>query len=150
MLLAAVLGVIGVAAIVAGDDVIPGAVLVGVVNLTVAAGIYYSVQRTARDHRPQMVLDSEGIWYRHWGVGKVRWAELLDAYPGGARIQTYINLRLADPEGFMTALPDAERVKLKGNRLYRSPELRIPHGALNAPLGEILAAIKIHLGAPQA
>lgn len=147
MLLAAVLGVIGVGSIVAGDDMVPGAVLVGVVNLAIAAGIFYSAQRSVRDRRPHMVLDREGVWYRGWGVGKVRWAELLDTYPSGARVQAYISLRLADPEGFVAALPDGERTKLKGNRLYRSPELRIPHGALDEPLEEILNALRSGLSA---
>jgi len=39
-------------------------------------------------------------------------------------------------------LPEDSRRKLKSNRLVRLPELRIPHGAVEATLDEILAAIE--------
>ncbi|MCH8927004.1 MAG: hypothetical protein IH924_12860, partial [Proteobacteria bacterium] len=47
-----------------------------------------------------------------------------------------------DPEGFLSALPRAERARLTSNRLFRRPELRIPHNALDTPHDEILAALR--------
>ena len=56
---------------------------------------------------------------------------------------------MRDPEGFLAGLPETERKALHSNRLGRMPELRIPHGTLDAPLDEVLTAIMAHLDAPQ-
>lgn len=52
-----------------------------------------------------------------------------------------MGIKLCDPDGFVARLPDGEREKLRSNRSYRAPELRIPNGVLDAPLEDILAAI---------
>jgi hypothetical protein len=96
------------------------------------------------------VLGDEGIWFRDWKIDPVPWTAIDDAYTSGSRIQAFVSLRLRDPDGFLAALPEAERKALRGNRLAKMPELRIPHDALDAPFDDILAAIKAHLGAPQA
>ncbi len=145
VLLAAVLAVIGLAALVAGRGAIPDAGLIAAVNLVVAAGILLNAVRNARDRRPRLVLDPEGIWFRDWNIAKVPWNEVLEVYPGGARIQSYVCLRLRDPQRFLTWLAEPERGKLRSNRLYREPELRIPNGALDASLDEILAAVEAQM-----
>jgi xanthine/CO dehydrogenase XdhC/CoxF family maturation factor len=136
-LLGAVLALVGLGTLLFAGPSVPDAELVGAVAVAL---------RNARDATARMVLAGEGIWFRDWGIGPVPWAAIDDAYTSGSRLQAFVSLRLRDPDGFLASLPDTERVKLKGNRLYRSPDLRIPHGALDAPLDQVLAAIKTHLG----
>ncbi len=141
-LLSAVLAMIGLVSLFAAGPSVPDAELAGGAALVLSAGVLIAVLRSARDHRPRMVLVGAGIWYRDWEIGTVSWVAIDDVYTGGSRLQTFITLRLRDPAGFVAALPEAERAKLKGNRLYRSPELRIPHGALDAPMADILGALR--------
>ncbi|MFQ5775700.1 MAG: hypothetical protein ACE5GS_14355 [Kiloniellaceae bacterium] len=145
LLLGAVLAAIGLAIIAIGAPAIPDAALVGGVNLLIGAGILVSVVRAARDPRPRMVLDRRGIWYRDWGIGTVPWPEVADAAIGGPRLRSFLGVKLCDPDGFLARLPEDERAKLRSGRLHRAPELRIPNGALDAPLDEILKAIRQHL-----
>jgi hypothetical protein len=141
-LLAGVLAVIGLGIIAFGGTAIPDAGLIGGVNLVIAAGIVISVIRSARDRRPRLVLDRDGIWYRDWGIGTVPWSEVADAAIAGPRLHSFLGVKLGDPDGFFAHLPDAERAKLRSSRFYRAPELRIPNGALDAPLEEIQAALE--------
>jgi len=104
------------------------------------------VWRNARDTSARMVLDDEGIWFRDWAIGPVPWAAFDDAYTSGSRLQAFVSLHLRDLVGFLASLPEAERKALRANRLARLPELRIPHGAVDASLDEVLTAIKTHLG----
>jgi hypothetical protein len=78
----------------------------------------------------------------------VPWAAFDDVYTSGTRVQAFVTLHLRDPDGFLAGLPEAERKALRGNRLMKVPELRIPHGALDATLDEIVTAVKAHLGTP--
>ncbi len=150
LLLATVLAVLGLAVIGIGASAIADAGLIGGINLVIAAGILVSVMRGARDRRPRLVVDRSGIWYRDWEISTVPWPEIADAAIGGPRLLSVLAVRLRDPDGYAARLPDAERPKLRSGRLYRAPVLRIPHGALDAPLDEILAAIQTQLGTPQA
>jgi len=141
MLLAGVLATIGLAVIFFADASIPNAALLGAVNLLLAGGVLFSVVRAARDPRPRMVLDRDGIWYRDWPVGKVPWRFLRGVYMQGSRFQTFACVELRDPESFLAALGEAERRKCRSNRLVRLPCLLVPHGALDAPLEQIADAI---------
>lgn len=148
ILLGVVLALIGLGTLLFAGPSVPDADLVGAVVLVLSAVIFFMVRRSARDLSAHMVLDTAGIWFRDWGIGPVSWAAIDDAYTSGSRLQAFVTLHLSDSEGFLASLPEAERKALRGNRLARLPELRIPHGALDAPLDQVLAAIKTHLGAP--
>jgi hypothetical protein len=150
ILLSAMLALVGGWALLFAGTSVRDAELVGSLALALSAAVLFVVLRNARDASARMVLGGEGVWFRDWEIGLVPWAAIDDAYTSGSRLQAFAALHLRDPEGFLAGLPEAERKALRGNRLYRSPELRVPHGALDAPLDEILAAIKAHLGAPQA
>jgi hypothetical protein len=142
MLLGAVLAVVGLGSLFFGAPSVPDAELVGAVVLVLAAGVLAVVMRNARDTRPRLVLDRHGVWFRDWGIAAVPWAAIDAVYTGGSRLQAFITLSLQDPEGFLNALPPAERARLTSNRLFRRPELRIPHNALDAPFDEVLAALR--------
>lgn len=145
--LAGVLGAIGLALIALGGDTVPDAGLLAVVNLALAAAVLAMVRRSARDRRPRMVLDHEGLWYRDWGIGPVPWSAIARSTILGSRVQSVLLVRLRDAERFLAGLPEDERRRLRSNRLARLPDLRVPSGALEAPLEEIAAAIQDRLAA---
>ncbi len=146
ILLGGVLALVGLGTLLFAGPSVPDSEWVAAVALTLSAVIWLLVWRNARDTSARMVLDDLGIWFRDWGIGPAPWAAFDDAYTSGSRMQAFVSLHLRDPDSFLASLPEAERKALRGNRLARLPELRIPHGALDAPLDEILAAIKSHLG----
>ncbi len=148
ILLSVVLALIGLGTLLFAGPSVRDAELVGALALAMSAVVSFVALRNARDTRARMVLDGEGIWFRDWRIGPVPWAAIGDAYTSGSRLQAFVSLHLRDPEGFLAGLPEAERKALRGNRVVKLPELRIPHGALDAPLDELLTAIKAHLDAP--
>ncbi len=149
ILLSVMLALVGLWALLFAGPSVPDAALVGGVALAMSAVMLFVVLRNARDTSLRMVLDDDGIWFRDWKIGPVPWAAIDDTYTSGSRLQAFVVLPLRDPDGFLAALPTAERKALRANRLYRAPELRIPHGALDAPLAEVLTAIMAHLDTPQ-
>ncbi len=142
MLLSAVLAVIGLASLLIAGPAVPDADLAGAVALLLSLGVLIVVLRGARDRRPRLVLDQSGVWFRDWEIETVSWAAVRGAYTGGSRVQAYITLRLRDPERFLEDLPEAARARLNSNRLFRRPDLRIPNGAVDASLDEVLAVIR--------
>jgi hypothetical protein len=146
LLLGVVLLAIGLAVMAIGEPTIPDAGIVGAINLVLAAVVLAVVWRGARDPRPRMVLDEDGVWYRDWGIGAVPWSEIAHAAIGGSRMQSYLGITLADAARFQAGLSDEERRKFGSNSLVRLPELRVPYGALDAPLDEVLSAIEARLG----
>lgn len=145
VLLAVVLGAIGIASLVLAGPTLPDGQLLGVINLALAAGVLAYVGYTARDARPRLVLDRDGIWYRDWGIGPIPWRQIASAHIGGARINAHLAIELRDPDALLARLDETARRKLKRNRLARLPQLTIPNGALDASLDEILAAIRSYL-----
>jgi len=142
MLLSAVLAAIGLASLLIAGPAAPDAELAGAVALLLSLGVLIVVMRNARDRRPRLVLDRDGVWFRDWDIAAVPWAAIDTVLTSGSRLQAFITLSLRDPERFLNALPPAERAGLTSNRLFRRPELRIPHNALDAPLDEVLAALR--------
>lgn len=142
LLLGAVLAVIGFAVLIFGPGAVPDAVLIGIVNLAIATGILVYNLRAASDTTPRLIVDRRGIWFREWGLDPIPWSEIADVGTTGARVQAYVVVTLRDPERLLQRLPEDSRRKLKSNRLVRLPELRIPHGAVEATLDEIVAAIE--------
>ena len=149
ILLSVVFALVGVGSLLFAGPTVPDVELVGAAALVLSIIMLIVVWRNARDTRARMVLDSDGIWFRDWEIGSVPWAAIGDAYTSGSRLQAFVSLQLRDPDDFLAGLPEAERKALRSNRLARMPELRIPHGTLDAPLNEVLTAIEAHLGAPK-
>jgi len=142
MFLGAFLAVIGLGVLALGTPLIPDPGLIGAVNLALAAGVLIVVVRAGHDRRPRLVIDTDGLWYRDWNMGKVAWTQVAAAYIGGSRLMRFVVLRLRDPEGFVAALSQAERASIRSNRLVRLPDLRIPNGVLETSLDELLATIR--------
>ena len=140
-LLTAVLAAIGLALLLFAGPSLPEGSLVGALNLLFAAGVFAFVFRSARDPRPRMVLDREGIWFRDWGLPVVPWPQVKDARITGSRLLGSVCVELRDPESLLAGLADRARAKIRSNRLVRLPRLLIPDSTLDAPLNEIAEAI---------
>lgn len=141
-LLAAVLAAIGVVIALLDRDTVPNAGLVGTINLVLAAGVLAHAVYKARDRRPRLVLDHEGIWYRDWGIGKIAWPHVSDVYTGGSSLRAVVCVQLRDVEHLLDRLSHAERTGLRSNPLIRLPNLLIPDGALEGRFGDIAEAIR--------
>jgi len=144
-LLVAVIAAIGLVVLALGDASVPDAGLIGGLNLLLATGLLAWNIYSSRDRRAHMTLDEEGIWYRDWKIGKVLWPDIAHAAISGSRVQSFLSVCLRDPERFLARLAENERNGLRGNRLVNMPELRVPNGALDEALEEILGAVNANL-----
>jgi hypothetical protein len=142
LMLGIALAVIGLAILALGEPMIVDAELIGAVTLVLAAIVLAISWRGARYRRARLVLDEDGVWYRDWGIGNVPWRDIARASLGGSQKQAFLRIELRDAPGFLVSLTKSEQKRLQRNRLVRLPNLRVRHGALDAPLEEILAAIE--------
>ena len=96
-----------------------------------------------KKRNPQAVLriDEAGVWCREWGV-TVPWNRVGIINPTGNRLARLIVIRVEDPDGFLTSLPADVSRKLKSNRLWKNPLLRLPDGYADAPLEELVATLR--------
>jgi len=116
----------------------------GLLLVAMGAGVALHAVWRGRDRSALLRIDDAGVWFRDWGC-LLAWRHLEDAYQTGSRLQTFVALKTRDPGRFLASLPDAEARKLRGNRLWKAPELRIPSGAVEASQQEILAAIRARM-----
>lgn len=139
--LAGLLTAVGLAAIFLLQDPRGDGLWVGLVLLALGLGVGLHAAWRGRDPSAALRIDEAGVWFRDWGC-QVPWGQIEDAYMAGSRLQSFVALKTGDPESFLASLAQPEARKLRGNRLWKAPELRIPSGAVEASQQEILAAIR--------
>ena len=124
----------------AGDSV-PDRELTGLAmcGLGVAVGGY--AWWTGRKVEILLRLDKSSIWFKEWGIA-VPWSGVRDVVHTGHKLQPFVTIKLADSKAFLASLSEAELRGLKGNRLWKDPDLRIPNGAVNAPQAELLDVMR--------
>ncbi len=142
LLIAGIFTVVGVGAILGDGSWLADGLMIGLVNLALAAAVVVYVARTAWNPGVGMVLDDRGLWFRDWGLPPVPWRHVGDATTVGIRLRPLIRIELKDFDAFIAGLDEAARRRCRGNPLIRPPRLMIPNGALDAPLGDIVAAIR--------
>ena len=145
LVIAAVGVVVGLGTFLFGGEDVAERHLMGGLLMAMGVAVGVHAWRTGRMPGAHLRIDADGVTFREWGV-TVPWGEIADAYQSGSRLQPFITLRVGDPERFLAALPQDEARKLRRNRLWKPPELRIPYSAVEATRGEILAAIQSGLG----
>jgi len=142
LVIAGVFAAVGVGAILGAGPGLPDGRMIGLVSLALAAAVVVYVARTAWNPGVGMVLDDRGLWFRDWGLPPVPWHHVGDAHTVGIRLRPLVCVELKDSDAFIAGLDEAVRRGCRGNPLVRPPRLMVPNGALDAPLGDIVAAIR--------
>ncbi len=141
LLIAGIFTVVGVGAILGDGSWLADGLMIGLVNLALAAAVVVYVARTAWNPGVGMVLDDRGLWFRDWDLPPVPWRHVGDITTVGIRLRPLICVELKDSDAFIAGLDEAARRRCRGNPLIRLPRLMVPNGALDAPLGDVVAAI---------
>ena len=100
------------------------------------------VVRTAWRPGIELLLDDDGIWFRGWDLPPVPWRHVAEARIAGSRIRTLLYLELDDPEALFAAIDAMAGKRRAANSLVRATRLLIPNSALDAPLDEVVEAIR--------
>jgi len=140
LILGSLLLVIGLGILLFGAGRVEGHVVTGGLALLLGLGVVAYTLWTRRQADPQLRIDEAGVWFRDWGIC-VPWREIEDAYQSGTRLQPFVTLRLRDPQAFLAGLGTDETKALRGNRLWKAPELKIPNAAVEASQREVLEAV---------
>ena len=138
--------VVGAATLFFADDSVADRDWIGGLLLAFGLAIGVHAWRTGRRPGVHMRVDADGVYFREWGA-TVPWDEIADVYQSGSRLQPFVTLRVRDPTRLLGVLPEDASRKLRRNRLWKPPELRIPYSAVEATREEILAAIQGGLAA---
>ncbi len=142
LLVAAVVAAIGLGILLFAGPAVPDSEIIGAVALALAAGLAGFALHAARDPRPRLIVDSQGVWFRDWGLPRVPWRGVAAVQTVGIRLQPYVCVELRRWEDFVATLDEATRARCGANRLIRWPRLRIPNNAVDATFDEILAALR--------
>lgn len=142
LLIAGVFAIIGIGALIAAGPTLPDGEMIGAVNLALSAGVVVYVLRAARNAGVGMALDGDGIWFRDWNLPPVPWRHVAGARIAGSRIRPLLYIELEDAEAFFAHVDESARTRRPANPLVRDTRLMVPNGALDAPLTEVVAAIR--------
>jgi hypothetical protein len=141
LVIAAITILVGAGILLFADESVTDSDWIGAVLVAMGFGIGVHAWRMGQTPGAHLRIDAAGVYFREWGA-TVPWREIADVYQSGSRLQPFVTLRIGDPERFLAGLPQEEARKLKRDRLWKSPELRIPYSAVEASRDEILAAIQ--------
>jgi hypothetical protein len=117
----------------------------GLFIVLLGAAIAFYVWWKKHDTRAVLRIDETGVWCREWGV-TVPWDQVDVINPTGNRLARLIVIRVAEPDRFIDSLPEAAGRKLRSNRLWKKPLLRLPDGYADAPLEELTATLRAAQG----
>ena len=140
--LGAVLVAIGIIIFLIGRQIIPDATLIALGHVAVGAGVIGYSLHLARDPRPRLVLDADGVWYRDWNTRPIPWGQIRAVGAAGSRMNSFVGIEVRDEQTLMHIIPPADRQKFKANRLVRLPKLFIPNNSVDLPFNELIAAIR--------
>ena len=142
LVIAGVLAAVGLLAMFAAGPALPDGQLIGLVNLALAGGVVVYVLRTAWNPGVGMVLDDDGVWFRDWDLPPVPWRHVANAHTAGIRLRPLVHVELHDAETFFARVDADARKPRRANPLVRPTRLTVPNGALDAPLTDIVEAIR--------
>ena len=140
LIIAGLLAVVGVVALLSAGPGLPDGVLIGSLALALAAGFVFHVLRSTSGSGPIMTIDREGVWFRDWGLPKVPWRHVAGIHVAGIRLHLMIQIDLIDGEAFLAGL---DKGQLRpANPLVRAARLVAPGGAFDAPVGDVVVALR--------
>lgn len=144
-LLGGVLLAIGVLVFVIGQRAIPDATLIAIGHVVVGGGVIGYTWRQARDPRPRLVLDADGVWFRDWNTRTIPWSQIRGVSTAGSRLSSHVCIEVYDEETLLHIIPPGDRQKFRTNRLVRLPKLFIPNNSVDAPFAELVDAVRAGL-----
>ena len=140
LIIAGLLAVVGVVALLSAGPGLPDGVMIGGLALALAAGFVFHVLRSTSGSGPIMTIDRQGVWFRDWGLPKVPWRHVAGIHVAGIRLHLIIRIDLIDGEAFLAGLDEAQRRTTSS--LVRPDRLSAPGGAFQAPIGEVVVALR--------
>ena len=87
-----------------------------------------------------LTIDRDGVWFRDWGLPKVPWRHVAGIHVAGIRLHLIIRIDLIDGEAFLAGLDEAQRRTTSS--LVRPDRLAAPAGAFQAPIGDVVVALR--------
>lgn len=136
LIIAGLLAVVGVIALLSAGPGLPDGTMIGGVALAIAAGFTLHVLRSTGDAGAVLTIDDEGVWFRDWGLPKVPWRHVAGIHVVGIRLRLLIQIDLIDGEAFLAGLNKPT------NPLVRSDRLVAPGGTIDAPIGDVVVALR--------
>ncbi len=123
------------------DDSVPDQQWAGLLTLGLGIGISAHVWRKNRDTGVLLRIDAEGIWFKDWGL-TVPWGQVDGVHHTGHRFQPYVSISVRDPRALFGAQSEKLVRGLQSARLWKSPHLRIPNGAVEVAQTELLEILR--------
>ena len=140
LIVAGLLAAVGVIALIAAGEALPDGVMIGSLALVLAAGFAVHVLRSTGAAGDVLTIDSEGVWFRDWNLPKVPWRHVAGIHVAGIRLRLLIHIDLIDGEAFLAGLDGAPR--RPANPLVRPDRLVAPGSAFDAPIGDVVVALR--------
>lgn len=140
LIIAGLFAVIGVIALLAAGPGLPDGVMIGGVALVLAAGFAVHVLRSTGDSGAVLTIDREGVWFRDWGLPIIPWRHIGGIHVVGIRLRMLIQIDLIDGAVFLAGL-DADQRRSTSN-LVRPDRLVAPGNAIDAPIGDVVMALR--------
>ncbi len=140
LIIAGLLAAVGVISLIAAGPALPDGVMIGSLALALAAGFAVHVLRSTGAAGDVLTIDSEGVWFRDWNLPKVPWRHVAGIHVAGIRLHLLIHIDLIDGEAFLAGLDGASR--RPANPRVRPDRLAVPGGAFDAPIGDVVVALR--------
>lgn len=140
LIIAGLLAAVGVIALIAAGPALPDGVMIGSLALALAAGFAVHVLRSTGAAGDVLTIDSEGVWFRDWDLPKIAWRHVAGIHVAGIRLRLLIHIDLIDGEAFLAGLDGAPR--RPANPLVGPDRLTAPGGAFDAPIGDVVVALR--------
>ena len=138
LIIAGLLTAVGVIALLLAGPALPDGVMIGAIALALAAGFAVHVLRATGATDVVLTIDGDGVWFRDWGLPKVPWRHVAGIHVAGIRLRLLIHIDLIDGEAFFAGLDKAQRA----NPLVKPDRLVAPGGAFDAPIGDVVVALR--------
>ena len=135
---------VGLAILLFAGESVPDRHWLGGLLVVIGAGVALYAWYTGQQAGTGLRIDENGVRLREWGL-TVPWAVIEDVYQTGTRMQPFVTIKVRDAGAFLARLSQEEARGLRGNRLWKDPELRIPYNAVEATRDEMLDALQAGL-----
>ena len=134
LIISGLLAAAGVVAMISG---VADGMMIGAVVLAMAALFAVHVLRSTGGSDAVMTIDGDGVWFRDWGLPKVPWRHIGGIHVVGIRLRLLIHIDLIDGDAFFAGIG-----KRPASPLIRPNRLEAPGGAFDAPIGDVVVALR--------